>query len=586
MLRKDDLPTPLVDRSQTPLQTVEARAPGVFQIGASLVNVVTFLMTVLTIRFRVRDPQERAARIRSLVEFHGGIWVKVGQILATRRDILSAELCSELERLQDRVAGFPAVQSREVIEDELKEPIEDLFADFIAEPVAAASVSQIHRARLRDENTWVAVKVRRPHIEGLFRRDLALIRFVCRALEWAGVLHHMRWTEMYEHLQSMLLEETDLRIEAGSIAQMRQSLKDHINIYVPYVHMRYCTEKVLVMEWIDGVVFSDYLAVLADDPERIRAWLRENEVEPRRVAKNVFLSVHRQIYEDNLFHGDLHPGNLMFLRRNMVALIDFGAVSSVSTEFLSRLKYFHQLLLEGKLERAMAVMLSMSSPLPRVNVDELIRKLVQHHLNYAKVTGSRAFSAEEKSQHEFAGAQARILNEYRVPVCWDFLRITRTVAALEISLRSLDPTIDYSRLTALYLRRKQRRERARRGARFEEDLGDLFELVKLGHDWMYQEILARHGAQRLVRVEPPIGLAEIATRSIRLLRRAFLLAFVACALASLTSIAVNVPLSPVPVIERGIAGLRTLVFGQWFGWALVFLILYYLLGRVLRQLRG
>ena len=115
-----------------------------------------------------------------------------------------------------------------------------------------------------------------------------------------------------------------------------RSLKKHKTIYSPKAFLRFCTRRVLVMEWIQGVTMSEYLKLALAEPHRVDRWLKENKIEPVRVAQNLYLSVQRQFYEDNLFHADLHPGNIMLLKKNRIAMIDFGSVGKLEEKFRLR----------------------------------------------------------------------------------------------------------------------------------------------------------------------------------------------------------------------------------------------------------
>lgn len=530
MLRHDLVPTPLIlptERGQLP--TLPTRPPRRFATLASLYHLARLGYLLLTMKIRHVDVAVRARRVREFLEQRAGIWVKVGQVLATRRDAFAPDYCTELEKLQDRMSTFPADESLRIIEEDLGVPIGAIFSQFDKTPVAAASVSQIHRAWLRERDCWVAVKVRRPYIAEIFRRDVALIRRLVSVLGLFGQGRHAGWREMIDELERMLLEETDLRIEAGSIHTMRRTVRNHASVYVPMVFAKYCSERVLVMEWISGVVMSDFLKVQAADRERAEEWLKANGINPKRVARTVFTTVYRQIHEDNIFHADLHPGNLMLLREGKVALIDFGSVGSLPAEFLRRLMLYNQLLAECEYNRATAVLLSMSAPLPPTDIDRLIHELVQIQKLSRKIMASPAFTYEERARLDLVGQQTRVMNKYKVPVSWEFLRMTRTHTAMEISLRSLDPDINYTQLSRRIQNRRARREQESAQARTAGDARDTLQyfcdLVRRADE----EAVARGDLYRMVRVRDRSPWQEV----VHTLRRTLNAVTAACALVLL-----------------------------------------------------
>ncbi|MDA0746890.1 MAG: AarF/UbiB family protein, partial [bacterium] len=154
----------------------------------------------------------------------------MGQILSLRYDVFSAEFCAELSGLQDRAPGFPAETALSIFHNEMLIPVEDVFEYFEEQPVAAASIAQVHKARLRKGRVWVAVKVQRPNAKRELRQDMAFIRYVVRILDWLPGLSALHGKDMLWELENAFEEETDYRLEAASILQMRTSLKDP-NIY-------------------------------------------------------------------------------------------------------------------------------------------------------------------------------------------------------------------------------------------------------------------------------------------------------------------------------------------------------------------
>lgn len=268
--------------------------------------------------------QPRARRLgralRLTLEEAGGAFVKLGQILSTRPDLLPADVIDELARLQDDVAPAPRDDVDAVLAAELGETPQRVFTAFAADPLAAASIAQVHRATLADGGT-VAVKVRRPGIRAVVDRDLAIARQLAAALEarvsWArdvGVV------DLAEGFAAALLEEVDFTVEARNTISCREALDQDAIVRIPAVHQGLSTEGVLVVEWMDGV------AVRGAEQLIVRAGL-----DRPALARGLLEAVLRQIMVAGVFHADPHPGNVLVRADGTLALIDFGSVGRLSS---------------------------------------------------------------------------------------------------------------------------------------------------------------------------------------------------------------------------------------------------------------
>jgi len=458
MLSSDFFPTPLVIEAGRESQDAVAKYEGGTSLLSSAFVILRFCGLLVTLHFSRLDRRAKARRIRIFIESRGGIWFKIAQIFGVRRDILPAEYCDELDKLQDRASVFSPDESRRIIEEDLHQPLTKLFSKFSAEPVAAASIGQVHQAVLRSTGVRVAVKVQRPGIVAIFHRDLAFVALIAHFLDKVTLTRRMRWSEMFAELERMTNEELDYRIEAGSMIRMRKSLKPH-RVYVPKVFLPYCAGRVLVAEWINGVSMADYLRAQHNDPSRLQAWLRANDIEPAKVGRRLFDTMQRQIFEDNQFHADLHPGNIILLRKSRLALIDFGAIGSLDNSVRNRLLLYNQFMTRGDYARAMIVLLRLSAPLPPIDFYGVIKDFVRCQQHVHMVTTSKAFSHGEKMLHPAIREQTQIMARHHIPVSWDFLRLHRSQLSLDVSVRYLDPSFEYEKLMNRYFRSARRRER-------------------------------------------------------------------------------------------------------------------------------
>ena len=268
--------------------------------------------------------QARGVRLRRALEELGPIFVKFGQSLSTRADLLPADIAEQLSLLQDQVRPFPASQALRAVERSLGQPLSEAFASFEEEPLASASIAQVHGARLRD-GSEVAVKILRPGIERQVAVNMAILY---RLASWLKVLfpetRRLRLVEVVDEFNRVLHRELDLLQEAASASQLRRNFEGRPELYVPEIHWDHTRADILVLERIN--------AIPVDDLETLKACGHDRKKLAERGVKIFF----HQVFNDNFFHADMHPGNIFVLRENPAdpsyACVDFGIIGSLSEE--------------------------------------------------------------------------------------------------------------------------------------------------------------------------------------------------------------------------------------------------------------
>jgi len=264
--------------------------------------------------------RSRGQRIREALEDLGPIFVKFGQILSTRRDLLPDDLAEELAKLQDRVPPFDGQDAIKIIEKEFKLPINQVFQWFDTTPLASASIAQVHCATLLNGKE-IVVKVVRPGIEKVIRRDIALLYILASKVEqfWADG-RRLRPTDVVAEFEKNLIDELDLLREAANASQLRRNFLDSDILYIPEIDWDHCRKRVMVMERIHGtpVTNIDKLKAHAVDLKK----LSEMGVE-------IFFT---QVFRDNFFHADMHPGNIFVSEQGHYIAIDFGIMGSLSID--------------------------------------------------------------------------------------------------------------------------------------------------------------------------------------------------------------------------------------------------------------
>jgi ubiquinone biosynthesis protein len=264
----------------------------------------------------------RGERIRlSLVEL-GPVFVKFGQVLSTRRDLLPLDIADELAKLQDRVPPFPGAEARAMVEASLGKPVTELFASFDETPLASASIAQVHAAKLKDGRE-VVVKVLRPGVEQRIQADLDVLYLVAGLAEnyWRDG-RRLRPLEVVEEYEKTVLDELDLVREAANAAQLKRNFEGSALLYVPEVVWDLTRRDVMVMERIRGVPVSDLKT------------LRERGTDMQRLAENGVQIFFTQVFKHNFFHADMHPGNIFVDVRDpgqpVYMAVDFGIIGTLS----------------------------------------------------------------------------------------------------------------------------------------------------------------------------------------------------------------------------------------------------------------
>jgi len=268
----------------------------------------------------------RGERLRLALQELGPVYVKFGQILSTRRDLLPLDIANELALLQDQVPPFPGEEARKIIEEAFGEPVDTVFASFDTQPLASASIAQVHPATLHDGREAV-VKVVRPGIEIQLRKDIDLLKAIAAIAErflQSGA--RIQPLEVVREFEGVVFDELDMQREAANASMLRRNFQGSKDLYVPEVYWKWCKRRVMVMERVSGLPVGDI--------ER----LREHGVNLKKLARRGIRVFYTQVFRDNLFHADMHPGNILVDASNpddpSFIAMDFGIVASLSPKDL------------------------------------------------------------------------------------------------------------------------------------------------------------------------------------------------------------------------------------------------------------
>jgi ubiquinone biosynthesis protein len=358
-----------------------ATPPDVAARASTVRRVLTVLGVVLRYGLPLLVPERRRrmpgpVRLRRALETLGGGWIKLGQLLALRFDLLPAAYCVELFDLLGRVPPFPYVEVERIIREELGQTVGELFASFGREPFGSASIGQVHDALLHDGRR-VAVKVQRPGIDALFMSDIALMYRVSRLVDWSHVLGGTRSREVIDELARWTREELDYTVEAANAQTMRSGVRDQSTEYDPEVFPDYTTRRVLTTERLDGLLLVDIIRELREDREGSTRRLRAAGYDLDQAAANVVWNFLGQAYETGIFHGDLHPANLLILSGNRIGYVDFGIIGRLPEAVHELLGRYAMRLFGGEADAAVDDFLKWLRPSATTNVAAARREMTE-----------------------------------------------------------------------------------------------------------------------------------------------------------------------------------------------------------------
>ena len=374
-----------------------------------------------------------AQSLRRALEEGGVTFTKLGQLLSTRSDLLPEEFTAELAKLQDRAEPAPWEQVAEVLAQSLGSPPEEVFAELQTEPAAAASIAQVHRARLRrgTEDAEVAVKVQRPGIRASVEQDLdILLRLADRLEDRARWARAVGTAGVARGFAAAIREELDFRVEARNMAAVAATWPDQqravgreVSVVMPAMHEQLCTEHVLVIEWLDGINLRQ-AGQQIDDRGLDRA----------QMARALLRSMVFQITEGGVFHADPHPGNVMLLADSRLALFDFGSVGHLDAQ--QRIALQNLLLAVGRgdsaaLRDALLDLVDRTDELDEYQLERALGQFIARHL-----TGGVAGSAQMFTD------LFRLATRFELTIPAEIGTVLRALGTLDGTLGLITPAFD------------------------------------------------------------------------------------------------------------------------------------------------
>ena len=362
----------------------------------------------------------RYERIRLALEELGPTFVKLGQLLSTRPDLVPPTLVAELEKLQDKVPPFPFIEVKEIIESELRHSLEEIFSRFEQTPIAAASLGQVHSARLKNGDR-VAIKIQRPNIRRIIEVDLEIMLYLATLLQKHFV--EAEWYDpvgMVKEFAKSITKELDYTLEASNIERFAKKFKDEPTIYVPRVYRDYSTEKVLTMEYIDGIKISEIQK------------LKAAGYDCKLIAKHGANLILKQVFEHSFFHGDPHPGNIFILPDNVICFLDYGMMGYLEEETKETLALLVRAFIDKDVAETTRWLLKLY-PAEKVNLRELKLDIWELIDQYYGVP------LEQIELKKLFRQTLYLVERYHLKIPPDLFLLNKALVYLEGIGRSLDP---------------------------------------------------------------------------------------------------------------------------------------------------
>ncbi len=308
-------------------------------------------------RIKARVARERAIepalRLRQAFERLGPTFIKFGQLLSLRPDLLPPEYIDEFEKMQDHVRPFSHITAKKIIENELGKPINKIFSYFPEKPIASASIAQVYRAKIGKNE--VAVKVQRPEIGKIIRNDIEIMYKLADLLEYhVPVLKDFHLKGIVHEFEKWTIKELNFRIEALYAKRIAQNFKNSKVVKIPQIYTDFSTSKVLVMEFIDGIPLHNIEEI------------KKKKINLKKVIRNGYFIILKQVFVDGFFHADPHPGNILVLPDGRIGLIDFGILGHFDRKLKRCALDLFQTFVNNDPDKAIAVLLRMN---PTADID-------------------------------------------------------------------------------------------------------------------------------------------------------------------------------------------------------------------------
>lgn len=399
--------------------------------------------TLFDVLRRRNTAERRAVRLRRALERIGGTFLKVGQQLSIRADLLPMVYCMELSKLLDQVPPFSSDQAVAVIERALGRPLDEVFETFDPEPIGSASIACVYQAVVKGGDR-VAVKVRRPGIAETFAADWRALSWIVNLAELLTVVRPGQLGPTLRDLETMFLDELDFRKEARytDLFHRRAESSRLSFMSAPAVYFELSTGEVLVTEFVSGIWLWELLGAVESRDEEALALIRGLDIEPETVARHLFTISLFGLFENLIFHADPHPANVVIRPGSEIVLIDFGSCGSYTERQVHVLRQLHYYLAQEDVGGMVQCTLALIEPLPPVDVDALTRYVEGIFAESLFALRSGGSEWWERTTAGIWIGFMKVARQFHIPVHLDTLLMIRATLQYDTIALRLDPEID------------------------------------------------------------------------------------------------------------------------------------------------
>ncbi|RKD72809.1 2-octaprenylphenol hydroxylase [Sinobaca qinghaiensis] len=380
------------------------------------------------------NAQSIGTRLRLVIEELGPTFIKLGQLVSMRKDIFPPSIVEELEKLQDEVPPFSVELGKRMIEHDLHAPVDEIFQSFTEEPLAAASIGQVHYAVLHTGEE-VAVKISRPQIKEMIEKDIDVLRdlarLLCQRFQWA---RYYRLDTIVEEYVEAIRDEADYYTEARNTQKMAKNMEPFPAVYIPYIYEEYCSRRVLTMEFIHG----EKLHHLEESPI---------QYDKKKLARQLADSFLHQMMINGFFHSDPHPGNIIFTGKDTAAYIDFGQVARLSRSMRWEFVNYVIAMTKKKPDEVTKAIYEMAD-FPEDLDTELFTEDIEYLLSKYYETSFHDMSIGKAINDIFATA-----HRYEIKIHKEYVMLAKAVITIESVVEELDPDLSIMELSEPYGKR-------------------------------------------------------------------------------------------------------------------------------------
>lgn len=407
-------------------------------------------------------PKDLPIRLRKIFEELGGSFIKLGQLLSLRPDLVPREYCDEFKKLLDRVPPMPFSKVREVVEKSIGRKISDVFSEFEHKPIGSASIAQVHKAKLKSGKS-VVVKVKRENIDDIFTADIHIMHYIASKIERKFAHRTVSPKLIVDEFEKYTKRELKFILEARNINRFYDHFKKSKTVVVPQVFWQYTTDEVLIMDFLDG----EKLSKIIED---------KNKYPKKLLASRIVDTVFSQIMELGLFHADLHPGNVLIMKGNKIGLLDFGITGMLNEELREQGLKLHVALINKDPIAVTRIILKVGDAMPdadienfKLEVEKIVNEWYDTELKQVRITRMMQRLFESAVQHKI-----------KMPA--DLVLLAKALVTAEATACVLDPKFNFvtwaePRVIKLLKKRHHPKQALERFAKRSRKLADVFSQI-------------------------------------------------------------------------------------------------------------